>query len=452
MKASKLLIAVACIALVVAAVPKNSDARTRTGSDLGSRVAALEATIGALNTLLENVSRSGNDLIINSGLTVEGPGDLGPTGSHIVRFRNTDGGGEDGIAVKINRAPCNSGNNFCTFYNDDDYVCGRVEGFALLEGDPATSFPSVPSIGLDDFFVFCPNFISVTGGRLPGLSGGRLPSFSCDISIDPPSISCDVDFGALPTLDPGAFPSIDFKAPLSITNPLDAGGDIIQWLADVICWCFENDLESLIQTDPFGLALAPLILAESTLCKNGTTGEGGVTYGSTGADYAEWLEKQNPSDRFVPGQVVGVHRGKISKKTDGAEKVMPISLAPIVVGNMPPKERESAYAKVGFMGQVPVYVRGKVRKGDYVVASGKNDGIAIGVSPEALELVHVSQIIGRAWSASDVDGVSAVNVAIGLKTSACVDICKRQEAEIDELEEALDALLDARHGAKGGAR
>ncbi len=417
----KIGIGIFALALLVLAMPSTSHARTRTGTDLGTRVARLEEQTARINALLENLSIQGNNLRLASGLNVNGAGAVGPNSAHIVCFENTDGGSEDGVAIKIDRAPCSSDNNFLTFYNDDDYVCGRVEGFSLLDGDPASTFPSLPSIGLDDFFSFCPNFISITGGQLPSFDPGSFPS-------------------SLPSLDPGAFPSIDFKSPLTITNPLDAGGDIVSWLADVICWAFENDFQSVIQGDPFGIALAALILVEATLCKNGPFG--GVTYGSTGADYAEWLEKLHPSERFLPGQIVGVHGGKISKKTEGAEQVMAISLAPAVIGNVPAKQDEALYERVGFMGQVPVYVQGKVKAGDYIIPSGRGDGIGVAVSPDELDLKDVAHILGRAWSESSSDGVASVNVGIGLDTNELTGVFEKNADRLDRLEEKLQLLRE----------
>ncbi len=422
------------LALCILVIPAITQASTRTGGDLGSRIALLEQQTATLNTLLANVMRSGNDLIITQGLDVEGAGNLGPNGQHIACFENTNAGAADGVAIKVDGAPLSSDNNFFTFYNDDDVVCGRIEGFSLLEGDPFSNFPSVPSIGISDFFSFCPNFITITGGSLPSISGGSLPSF--DFSISDPGFSG----GSWPTVSIGSFPSIDFKSPIQITNPLDAAGDVVTWLADVICWAFENDLQSLIQTDPFGLALAPLILTESTLCKNGTTGEGGVTYGSTGADYAEWLEKADPRETFLPGQVVGVLAGKISKKTDGADQIMAVSQIPAVVGNIPQPHEAERFEKVGFMGQVAVLVRGKVTAGDYIIPSGRNDGIGIALPAKELRAKHLTQILGRAWSDSTSESISSVTVAIGVKTNAGVEICARQQERIDRLREAIEAL------------
>ncbi|MDZ7765192.1 MAG: hypothetical protein U5K00_12315 [Melioribacteraceae bacterium] len=58
----------------------------------------------------------------------------------------------------------------------------------------------------------------------------------------------------------------------------------------------------------------------------------GVTYESGGADYAEWLEKTNPTDILSPGDIVGVDGGKISRKTGGAEQISDCIIIPVRIG------------------------------------------------------------------------------------------------------------------------
>ncbi|MCB0785516.1 MAG: hypothetical protein KDC02_15090, partial [Flavobacteriales bacterium] len=64
---------------------------------------------------------------------------------------------------------------------------------------------------------------------------------------------------------------------------------------------------------------------------------------------------------FSPGDVVGVHGGRISRRTEGAQHVLAISSRPIVLGNMPEEGLEHLYERVGFLGQVPVKVAGPVQ-------------------------------------------------------------------------------------------
>jgi acetyltransferase-like isoleucine patch superfamily enzyme len=173
---------------------------------------------------------------------------------------------------------------------------------------------------------------------------------------------------------------------------------------------------------------------------NSITRNQGIIYGSKGADYAEWLEKENPSDDFMVGEVVGVKGGKISRNTQDADHVLTISLAPIVLGNMPDEDRKNDYEKVGFMGQVPVLVQGEVSKGDYIVASGKNDGYAIAIAPQDIKLKNLKWVIGKAWTASEGSGKNLINVSVGLKSNEWIKILEDQEARIQVMEAKLKSM------------
>lgn len=166
----------------------------------------------------------------------------------------------------------------------------------------------------------------------------------------------------------------------------------------------------------------------------------GIIYGSKGADYAEWLEKENPSEDFMVGEVVGVKGGKISRNTLDADHILTISLAPIVLGNMPDENRKNDFEKVGFMGQVPVLVQGEVSKGDYIVASGKNDGYAIAIAPQDIKLNNLKWVIGKAWTASEGNGKSLINVSVGLKSNELIEILENQEKRIQLMEARLRSM------------
>ncbi len=168
--------------------------------------------------------------------------------------------------------------------------------------------------------------------------------------------------------------------------------------------------------------------------------QGGVVYGSTGADYAEWLEKEDPNQSFRIGEVVGVKGGKISRNTNDVDHVLTISMAPIVLGNMPDENRKMDFEKVGFMGQVPALVKGKVDKGDYIIASGNHDGYAIAISPEEIKLGHLRYVIGKAWSSSQGQEETLINVSVGLKSNEWVHILEEQETRIQDMEAQLKSL------------
>ena len=118
----------------------------------------------------------------------------------------------------------------------------------------------------------------------------------------------------------------------------------------------------------------------------------GVTYQSGSADYAEWLPKQNPSQDFEPGQVVGVKNGAISLDTYEADKVLVISTQPVVLGNMPSDAFQ--YEKTAFMGQVPVRVLGCAAvTTSWPAAGDRNAGIGAGKMTAA----DLDRLVGIAW-------------------------------------------------------
>lgn len=166
----------------------------------------------------------------------------------------------------------------------------------------------------------------------------------------------------------------------------------------------------------------------------------GVTYGSEGADYAEWLERKDAEEQMKYGQIVGVKNGKISLNTEDAEQIMSISLAPAVVGNLPDEASKGNYEMVGFMGQVPVWVFGTCKAGDYIIPSGYHDGYGKAISPENLKVEHMDKILGRALEDSQTGVIDMVNTIIGVKTNEWAEIFKQQDQRIKELEAQIHTL------------
>ncbi|MGE4169731.1 MAG: hypothetical protein AB7F28_03325, partial [Candidatus Margulisiibacteriota bacterium] len=158
---------------------------------------------------------------------------------------------------------------------------------------------------------------------------------------------------------------------------------------------------------------------------------------ASGADYAEYLMRQNPAEKIKAGDVVGVFGGKISKNTKGANKVMVVSSMPIVLGNWKGREEKHLYEPVAFVGQVPVHVKGKVQVGDYIVASGDNDGTGVAVSRDQLTAEQLDKVIGQAWSVANEDDM--VNVAITPMDNPSVSV-KALKDENAALKKQLDAL------------
>ncbi len=273
-------------------------------------------------------------------------------------------------------------------------------------------------------------------GSLPTASfnRGSLPSLSFDDGSLP---SLSFSGGSLPalTFNPGTLPVVE-KPPFIVGDPsLTFDLPTQQELSDLLCWSFEHGNQMFLPLDPVSLAVADLKERVAAACN-----DEGVVYGSKGADYAEWLPKLDPDDQFQIGQIVGLHGGKVSLKTEGAEQIMAISRAPVVVGNVPPDEEKHKFVTVGFMGQLPVVVRGQVNAGDFIIASGLNDGTAVAVRPENLKLKHLGKVLGRAWSESDNKVYDLVDVSIGLNTNETAIILRQHENRMDELARANDKL------------
>ncbi len=166
----------------------------------------------------------------------------------------------------------------------------------------------------------------------------------------------------------------------------------------------------------------------------------GVAYESGSADYAEWLERARPAERMEPGDIVGVVGGKVSKSTAGAHKLLVVSRAPIVLGNMPQPHEEKNFEKISFLGQVPVKVAGTVRAGDYIIPSGLEDGTGIALSPELMTADEFMKAVGRAWTASDSPLVKYVTVAVGLDSGDVARVVQRQQIEIEALRREIRSI------------
>jgi translation elongation factor EF-1beta len=160
---------------------------------------------------------------------------------------------------------------------------------------------------------------------------------------------------------------------------------------------------------------------------------GGVTYESGSGDYAEWLERANHDETITIGDVVGVVGGKITKNTEGASQLMVASFKPCVLGNMPEEGKEPYFNKVAFMGQVPVKMMTPVRKGDYIIPDGRNNGFAKAIAPEDITSDDLDKVLGVSWQDDLQYGVKFVNIAVGLKPHEMVKVIQDQQKELDDL-------------------
>lgn len=372
-------------------------------------------------------------------------------GQHVALFENTSTTTGDGIAIRINNLHCSKENNFVTFLNGSGTVTGRIEGYQLgdwIEPPPALTLNLRPNITINpiaNWFDF---------GSLGTFDQGAFPTPACTSTQHfdwGPFGTADLcngwgtAGGRLPTLTGQRLPRVTGN-PITIGNPpIIADLPTQTQVNNLTCWGLTNSTAHFLGAELLAYSVGGVwgaaVLADLRLAYDACAVDG-VTYGSHGADYAEWLERANASVDIGWGEVVGVKGGKVSRDTEGAEQVLVISRAPIILGNTPPEGRAKDCEKVAFMGQVPVMVQGEVHAGDYIIASGLANGAGIAVTPENLSLAHLSKLVGRAWEDSKNDQLNFVNTAIGINQQAAQHVLAKQQKAIDANASAVVTLKE----------
>jgi hypothetical protein len=196
-------------------------------------------------------------------------------------------------------------------------------------------------------------------------------------------------------------------------------------------------------------ALVAVVVAESisfaaAVLEWQTTGQAnlGVNYNTGGADYAEYLPLAPETTDLVAGQIVGVHSGQVSLRTDSTSVVKVVSANPIVLGNLPKDGETKGFEPIALLGQVPVWVAGPVRAGDYILPTGNNDGLGRAISPEAMQLADYRRVVGIAWEDAPEKGIHQVVTGIGLHR----DLMAKH---LDGLEQKLGFILEELHRRNG---
>ena len=118
-------------------------------------------------------------------------------------------------------------------------------------------------------------------------------------------------------------------------------------------------------------------------------GAGGVTYSTSGADFAEYFPKESSSEEFEAGDLVcmGSHGGVTKCDSTRTSIVGIIPSNPGFVGNSD-KEHDPNYVLVGLTGQIEVLASGNINAGDPLTHSN-----IIGTAQPATK---AGQILGRA--------------------------------------------------------
>ncbi len=175
------------------------------------------------------------------------------------------------------------------------------------------------------------------------------------------------------------------------------------------------------------------------------TERAGIRFESSGADYAEYLPKRSLTEVISPGDIVGVSDGFVSLNTQGANQCMVVSMNPVVVGNSP-GNNNSGFSLVSFLGQVYVRVVGPVRAGDYIIASGNNDGTGKAVNSKEINGNVLISVVGQAWESNTENEEKIVKVGITstgqyqLGHSQLNDRLIETEREIVELRRRMELL------------
>ena len=318
-------------------------------------------------------------------------------------------GNDQGIAVKLTASTPLPGNNFMTFFDSGGKAKGRIEG----SGGIANGLRSA--------------VISLIG--TPDIDAAFSASQSKDQRVDQSIPGGTADFFTS---------NYAFGA---YQQTLDLVGDIIRLITNIIGAsgaCITGDCDDVIWS-AVDVAVGALQLG-GYIAYNET--QAGVAFESGGADYAEWLLKANPKETFMFGEVVGVNGGVVSKTFTDAEKFMVVSNAPAMIGGMPDKKKVALYEKIAFMGQVPVKVLGRVRKGNYILPSGKGDGMAMAVSPNNMSALDYHRVIDIAWADSDPKkAFNLINTAVGLNTNDLAATVDQMQSVINEMQLALQKAV-----------
>lgn len=151
-------------------------------------------------------------------------------------------------------------------------------------------------------------------------------------------------------------------------------------------------------------------------------------------DFAEWFKKLDLDETISAGDVIGVHDGCVTKTTEGAIFVSVVPDRAILVGNPwgeCPDPRVAA--QVTFIGQALVKIaigEEDVKVGDYLLPSGRGEGLAKSWSPSAMKLDDYGLVVGRCMSSLVEEG----------KVRAMIAISATQNGFVGAVQRCLDAV------------
>lgn len=156
---------------------------------------------------------------------------------------------------------------------------------------------------------------------------------------------------------------------------------------------------------------------------------GDVAYISGSQDFGELVpagdvEEWKPEIKSVPennilglseGMVVFVREKKFWRKGPGTPMV--VTNRAILIGNACDETESEVHEVLSFIGQVPVWVEGSVKTGDYLVPTEKN--CCVGIDPNEISFTEYKNAIGTAWESTESEVSERFNskvlCAIGVK-------------------------------------
>jgi hypothetical protein len=200
-----------------------------------------------------------------------------------------------------------------------------------------------------------------------------------------------------------------------------------------------------ILTDGAAVALLDASSSQAVAFSN----SGGVVLSSSGADYAEYILRENLAEKFDPCDIVGIKNGKVVKSNQPADQYMVISQKPVVIGNTPKASQIEEHELISFVGQVYVKVRGAVNAGQYIVASTSEPGVGFSRSRNELSNDEIQRVVGQAWETSSSTALRVVKVGITVatvpqaKTDQILSLQKELTQLRDELKSALSTFKSA---------
>jgi hypothetical protein len=299
---------------------------------------------------------------------------------------------------------------------------------------------------------------------IPALDIPSVPVIPNEITVMPaiPALDCS----SLPTLD---IPDFSFS---DVTNSLKNGNEFIAFVdkdnrklgsvrATSVSEFGSNYFDTQKMLD-LAASFIGIDIVKDFLGIIASVSEMAVAYNSIGVeytsghgDYAEWLERADPSEAISYGDIVGVKAGKITKDIANAEQIMAVSKNPIVLGNMPDKAKTSMGNNVAFMGQIPVKVMGAVKAGDYIVARNEISGYGTAIHPRDMTVEDFKLSVGRSWDTNEKPGPKMVNTVVGVHNHDFLHIIGglQQKAEnSDQRLKTIEAMLNIVPADQGSTR